>query len=391
IVESFIPGEEYSIDCLVTPHERILCGIADRHIAIPPNFVEVGHTIPSALSSESVELLVHEFYSAVDAIGICGGAAKGDIFFVDENRRPEWLAGEGPAVVVGEIAARLSGGYMSGWTYPYSSGVEPTRGAIRIALGREPRTGDVTRCNIVAERAIMSIPGVLETDIDADRLSHVPGVQECFLSRSAGDAVSIPKNNVEKCGNLIVVGASREELDERVDTVLRSVRIPLRTRDRTTWSFLLGPELPAQTVYAADHRFHGPLHPPQDRADERMYIGMLSACTGSLREQRGQEAATPLQRSSLSSVSACIEEIPAAYRGSPERDLHGYTRLEALNTAPLEYGGGRVFVDPRLAACAFLLACERGGLQGLRYVIDTLIEEESCRILLELLGQWYAS
>lgn len=390
IVESFIPGEEYSVDCLVTPHERILCGIADRHIAIPPHFVEVGHTIPTALSSDRVELLLREFYSAVDAIGICDGAAKGDIFIVDEDRRPGWLAGEGPAVVIGEIAARLSGGYMSGWTYPCSSGVEPTRGAIRIALGRDPRTGSPTRSDIAAERAVMSIPGVLETDIALDRLLSMPGVQECFLSVTAGETVSIPTNNVEKCGNLIVVGASRDELQERVDAVLRSVRIPLRRRERRTWSYLMGPELPAQTVYAADPRFHGPLHAADDRTCEQTFTGMLADRTGSLRERGKQAGETSLLRSSLSEVRRCLYAIPAAHRRSRERDLHGYTRLEALDRVMDEYDECDVFVDAGFAECVFVLACERGGLQGLRYVIDTLIEEESCRILLEVLGQWYA-
>jgi hypothetical protein len=92
----------------------------------------------------------------------------------------------------------------------------------------------------------------------------------------------------------------------------------------------------------------------------------------------------------LSEVRTRLHAVPAAHRLSRERDLHGYTRLEALDRVMDEYDECDVFVDAGVAECVFVLACKRGGLQGLRYVIDTLTEEESCRILLEVLGQWYA-
>ncbi|TVQ24732.1 MAG: ATP-grasp domain-containing protein [Spirochaetaceae bacterium] len=391
IVESFIPGREYSIDCLVTPTEKIACGIADRHIAIPPYFVEIGHTIPSALPAELQALLTDEFFRAVDAIGIDCGAAKGDIFLVPDDMRPDWLPGSGPSVVIGEIAARLSGGYMSGWTYPCASGIQPTRGAIRIASGATHGTGAPTLRRVVAERAIMSIPGLLNGDIGTGDILRLPGVRECFISRSSGDEVSVPTNNVEKCGNLIIEADNRDVLHERIGSVLRQIVIPLQRAHPKTWTFLLGPDLPDRTAFFADPRFHGPLHPPVSRAAEHGFVRELSrTLVRSVLDQHAQ---------AQTSTGDALDGMRSRLRNSryhetlrdDEQDLHAYTRGDAISVVHEDAGTGTIALPMDLTVCILTLACERGGLQGLRYVIDTLSEEESCHALTGFLRQCYAS
>jgi len=104
IIEEFMDGPEFSADALVHRGEITLCGLADRHIRFPPCFVEMGHTMPSGVDSGTAARLLEVFYAGIRALGITNGAAKGDLK----------LTPKGP--MVGEIAARLSGGYMSGWT-----------------------------------------------------------------------------------------------------------------------------------------------------------------------------------------------------------------------------------------------------------------------------------
>ena len=130
IVEAFMEGPEFSIDAIVNRGEITVCGLADRHVFFPPFFIEMGHTMPSELDGERRDAVLAAFKAGVRALGLADpanvGAAKGDVK----------LTPEGP--MIGEIAARLSGGYMSGWTYPYSSGVEPTRAAVLLAMGKDP-------------------------------------------------------------------------------------------------------------------------------------------------------------------------------------------------------------------------------------------------------------
>ncbi len=54
----------------------------------------------------------------IRALGITIGCAKGDIKITPKG------------AMMGELAARLSGGFMSAYTYPYATGVNLIRASI---------------------------------------------------------------------------------------------------------------------------------------------------------------------------------------------------------------------------------------------------------------------
>ena len=149
LVEEYLEGPELSIDAITWQGRITLCGVADRHIRFPPYFVEMGHTMPTALEAAQVRRAAEVFRRGVRALGIDGGAAKGDVKVTARG------------AFIGEIAARLSGGYMSGWTFPFSSGVEVTAAALRIAVGLPPGSMRPARRWTSAERAFISIPGIV--------------------------------------------------------------------------------------------------------------------------------------------------------------------------------------------------------------------------------------
>ena len=169
IIEEFIEGPEFSIDALVVDGVMHVCGIADRHIRFPPYFIEVGHTMPTAYGDREQSQVVAVLSLAARALGIRDGAAKGDIFLTDRG------------AMVGEVAARLSGGYMSGWTYPYASGVPLTEAGMRISLGLDPGDLSPRRRWTSAERASVSIPGRVSEVMDSRRRGAV-GASRRFSS-----------------------------------------------------------------------------------------------------------------------------------------------------------------------------------------------------------------
>lgn len=222
VVEGRIAGREYSIDALVVDGTIYVTGVADRHIYFPPYFVELGHTIPTSLAAPERRVLEGTFRDAVAALGITTGAAKGDVFL--DTRGPD------PVATVGEIAARLSGGYMSGWTYPRSSGVDVTSLAIRLALGEHlsPEMFREPLDRYVAERAVVSAPGTVRT-VTVPQPDDLGPDDEVFLRCAAGSAVAPPRNNVEKAGNVIAVGETRREAEDRAIFLLSRVEVRLQT------------------------------------------------------------------------------------------------------------------------------------------------------------------
>ncbi|RKX78981.1 MAG: carboxylate--amine ligase [Spirochaetes bacterium] len=231
ILEEYIPGPEFSLDAIVSGGDIFICGIADRHICFSPFFVEMGHTMPSNYPEDVKDRVIRVFRDGVRALGITDGAAKGDIK----------LSPSGP--VIGEIAARLSGGYMSGWTYPYSSGVEVTEAAMNIAMGL-PLPDLKPRQNLVsAERAFISIPGTVESILGVEKTEEEAGVKDVFLRVSPGNRVFFPTNNVEKCGNIITQAKTREEAIEIGEKGLSHIVIRLKPLSEETADFLFRDKL----------------------------------------------------------------------------------------------------------------------------------------------------
>jgi len=226
LVEGLIEGPEFSLDALVENNRIVPCGIADRQIRYPPHFIEMGHTIPSKLSERKQGALWNTFENGIRALGLSHGAAKGDIKF----------SPQGP--VVCEIAARLSGGFMSGYTYPYSSGIRPIEGAIRLALGMEAEMPEPSLKLISAERALIAIDGTVSSIEGVEEALRLPGVKNFFFRAKKGDSVNFPRSNVEKVGNVIVIGSTHDQARERALCALRRIQINLSPENPSTGVYL---------------------------------------------------------------------------------------------------------------------------------------------------------
>jgi biotin carboxylase len=233
IIEEFIDGPEFSIDALIVDGRMHVCGIADRDIRFPPHFIEVGHTMPTAYGEREQSEVSAALSAAARALGIQNGAAKGDIFLTDQG------------AIVGEVAARLSGGYMSGWTYPYASGVPLTEAGMRIALGLDPGDLSPRRRWSSAERASVSIPGrVMEVTGFEDARAR-SRVEKVFERCGPGDVVVFPRNNTEKTANVISAAPSREAATTAAEEAVARIVVRLVPGDEATSAFLADPGLPA--------------------------------------------------------------------------------------------------------------------------------------------------
>lgn len=230
ILEEYMEGPEFSIDSLVYNGNLTITGFADRHIFYPPYFIEMGHTMPTKLSEEEKNEVIRVFSQGVKALGLTCGAAKGDIKFTKKG------------VMIGEIAARLSGGYMSGWTYPYASQINLTKEAMRIALGMKPSValtgGSLEGKFVSAERAWISIPGKIKNIIGYEKARSLPYVKEVFPRNYTGDTVDFPLNNVEKCGNIITQSYSYEEACDNAEKAVASIVLELEKNVLQTEKFL---------------------------------------------------------------------------------------------------------------------------------------------------------
>ena len=225
IIEEYIDGPEFSLDALVVDGEVHVFGFADRTIKFPPYFVEMGHSIPSLATDSIKDEVIKIFSDGVRALGITYGSAKGDMKYSSKG------------AVVGEIAARLSGGYMSGWTYPYSSGINLIKGGIELALGQNLSiTPDNNSRESSVERAIISIPGIVKDIVTPDKPPK--GIRDIFLDVSIGDSKIFPRNNVEKCGSIISIDKTLQKAVKSCEKAQSEILIRLEPNNFDTQEFL---------------------------------------------------------------------------------------------------------------------------------------------------------
>ncbi|MDR2660198.1 MAG: ATP-grasp domain-containing protein [Spirochaetaceae bacterium] len=345
IVEEYMDGPEYSVDAIVYDGKITICGLADRHIYFPPYFIEMGHTMPAELNGETADILLETFKNGVRSLGLTLGAAKGDIK----------LTSKGP--MIGEIAARLSGGYMSGWTYPYSSGADPAKAAILAALGRlDPQNpqGLQRKWNMVsAERAFISIPGTVRAIKIMKSAENNKYVKNIFFRAREGERVYFPENNVSKCGNVISAAPCREEAVKAAEDFVRGILIRLTPRDAGTDNFLYTDTAPENS--------------PETRWPPGAFDTTMSGTFGN--EIRGALKKLPSrkpnpQKAGIVPFPEMLESGAVDYVGRGVTESLDAVRTLTGLELPLDREGtlGR----------EFWAALIRGGYQGAAYLLDNL-------------------
>ncbi len=325
IVEEYMEGPELSLDAIVWQGRVTVCGIADRHISFPPCFVEMGHTMPSALARERLADAAEVFARGIAALGIDCGAAKGDIKVTPRG------------AMVGEIAARLSGGYMSGWTYPYSSGVDVTSAALRIAMGRPPGDLRPTEARVSAERAFVSVPGRVRAIEGVVEAAGDAEVRDLFVLAQPGDEVRLPTNNVQKCGNVITCSVSRERAVRAAELAVQRLLVRLQPGEPLTEAFLAEAGGPAAFALS---------RPANREALARMPESV---------EGRGPVGVMPLPELEMESG----------------RDWHGQGLASAARRALALCGAATRTAGGPLLGSRFWKALLKGGAQGGVYAIET--------------------
>lgn len=123
IVEEFIVGNEYSVECLTQNGKTHVIGITEKFTVPNLNyFVEEKHIIPADLSNEHILELSDYTKKIIEIFDIDNSATHTEIK----------LTKEGPILI--ELGARLGGDFITSHLVPFATGVDMERNIILIAL-----------------------------------------------------------------------------------------------------------------------------------------------------------------------------------------------------------------------------------------------------------------
>ena len=202
ILEEFMEGPEFSVDALSWKGNFEITGIADRIITGAPYFIEMGHNMPSSYDKSTLTEIKNIMIDGMKALGITIGAGKGDIKLTKDG------------VKVGEIAARLSGGFMSSHTYLFSTGVNLNQAILEIALGKEPSNIKPTLNKVSIERSLLASSGKLEEIRGIEEAKKIHGVNDLFVLNKVGDIIQKPKDNIQKTAHIVITAENLEKAEE---------------------------------------------------------------------------------------------------------------------------------------------------------------------------------
>ncbi|WP_100444531.1 ATP-grasp domain-containing protein [Glycomyces xiaoerkulensis] len=193
LVEGFVDGPEYSVELF----NGEVVAVVSKHVGAPPNFVEVGHDVDSALSPQLDRAVRGTAEDAADALGAKFGPVHAEIR----------LEGDTPYVI--EVNPRLAGGNIPR-LIELAYGVDLISAHIAQVVGG-PRTMPERRWRSGAAIRFLRLPheGTIRRVPDSAELEEI-GAFEAAVRVRAGDRCTLRGDFTDRIGHVITDGPTRE-------------------------------------------------------------------------------------------------------------------------------------------------------------------------------------
>ena len=205
LVEEFIEGREFSIESLHYDGKSEVIQFTEKKTTEFPYNVELGHKQPANLTDDQR----NQICDIISKIASC-------MHFKNCPSHTELKINERGIFVI-ETSPRLGGDYITSTLTPLSTGINLEDQLLHIALGEpvDTTTGRVDKASAVC---FFSLPEgkVKAIDPKINEVESWPNIQNFLFKLKVGDKVNKITSSLNRYGQFIVNGISREEIDELV-------------------------------------------------------------------------------------------------------------------------------------------------------------------------------
>lgn len=219
VVEEFLTGPQLSTESFIYQGKIYTPGLIDRNYEyidkFAPYFIENGGEQPTRLSSRMIENVNQIILKTANSIGIKEGFIKGDLVIHKDK------------IYVIEVAARLSGGYMSTVQIPQATGVDFLKVAIKFVLNEkiDPQKDLMPKFQKgMAIRFWFPKPGKLKSISGLKTLRNLPGVIYYGIYAKIGQIIEPPTDLTKRVGFVICEGKNRTEAIKNTLYAIKSVK-----------------------------------------------------------------------------------------------------------------------------------------------------------------------
>lgn len=206
LVEEFIEGREFSIESLHYDGKSEVIQYTEKKTTEFPYNVELGHKQPANLTDDQR----NQIRDIISKIASC-------MHFENCPSHTE-LKTNNRGIFVIETSPRLGGDYITSTLTPLSTGINLEDQLLHIALGEpvDTTTGRVDKASAVCFFSL-SEGKVKAIDSRINEVSKWPNVHSFHLKLKAGDTVNKITSSLNRYGQFIVTGESREKVDSLTD------------------------------------------------------------------------------------------------------------------------------------------------------------------------------
>ena len=203
LVEEFIEGREFSIESLHYDGKSEVIQFTEKKTTEFPYNVELGHKQPAILSDEYKQ-------SIRDIIAKIGMALK----FENCPSHTE-LKINGRGIFIIETSPRLGGDFITSTLTPLSTGINLEDQLLHIALGDKVDTSTGRVDKAAGVHFFSFSEGVVEAiSSEVSEVSSWPNISNFDLKLKAGDKINPITSSLNRYGQFLVTGDTREEVEE---------------------------------------------------------------------------------------------------------------------------------------------------------------------------------
>lgn len=217
LVESFVPGIEYSVEAWVTGSKIHLFATSQKVRTPPPSLLDRQVHFPDDLSAEKRHAMIDHAFRAITACG-----------FRDCPVHLECIdSAEGPMVV--ELAARGAGFKVFTEILPRVTGVSTALASVHASLGRTPElrpSGAGTAASLVF---IDPVPGIFERAEGVEAARALPGVSEIAIYPKPGQRLHELRSGADRAGHILAYDPDPARCRATALEALAAIRLVTRS------------------------------------------------------------------------------------------------------------------------------------------------------------------
>lgn len=200
ILEEFINGNEYSVECLIQDGNINIIAITEKTVTGEPYFVEVRHIVPAKLDSEDIDNINELINRIVKLVGLNNSAAHIELK----------LSSEGPTII--ELGARLGGDFITSDLVPLATGIDMLGNIINISINQKININKYINKNAAIQ---FLYDGNFDKFIsNKDRILNNDDIIRFEITKEKGIKL---KSSLDRSGYIIFTNDNREQIIEHLD------------------------------------------------------------------------------------------------------------------------------------------------------------------------------